>query len=210
MISTRRYPSWAFIFTSACTAVACFLRAARLTFYSSSHSCSRHSGPRPGDGAQHHGMHDGDFHLHHLLRNVQDIHISLPRYVPSTHTSSRLSLRRRTPAEKVYAVWATGPVKRRMHCKLYLACLALVSCYIGVAVVMILGTCMPLVTVEAFVDPRSRHGSERIALSDDRGTCYIGLRRVSSVLLLSYDLYVCSPSLLPRPSVLTPITSLDL
>ncbi|KAM5540261.1 hypothetical protein V8D89_006080 [Ganoderma adspersum] len=72
-------------------------------------------------------------------------------------------------AEKVYAVWAAGRVKGRLHCKVYLACLALVSCYVGVAILMIM---------------------ERIAVSDDRGTCYIGLRRVSSVLLLSYDVLV--------------------
>ncbi|KAI1795716.1 hypothetical protein LXA43DRAFT_734097 [Ganoderma leucocontextum] len=68
--------------------------------------------------------------------------------------------------EKVYAVWATGPIKGRMHCKVYLACLALVSCYIGVGILMVV---------------------ERIAVSDNRGTCYIGLRRISSVFLLSYD-----------------------
>ncbi|PIL35837.1 hypothetical protein GSI_01497 [Ganoderma sinense ZZ0214-1] len=72
-------------------------------------------------------------------------------------------------AEKVYAVWATGPVKGRLHCKVYLACMAFISSYVGVVVVMIF---------------------ERIAVSDERGTCYIGLRRVSSVLLLSYDVVV--------------------
>ena len=150
----RRYARWAFIFTSTCPVVARFLHSARLTSRAFSHSTySRHFGPWPRDGAQHYGVHDGDSELHHLLRDVQDIHISLSWCVLSFHASVRLSFWHQIPAEKVYAVWATGPVKGRLRCKVYLACLALVSCYVGVAILMIMGAYPPLPAVEAFIHP---------------------------------------------------------
>ncbi|KAJ6518000.1 hypothetical protein C8R47DRAFT_1205086 [Mycena vitilis] len=70
--------------------------------------------------------------------------------------------------EKVYIVWDT--TRPRMRSPVYLICLGTVLLYGVVVIIMVIGR------VEEF-----RHGD---------GACVIGLKRIASIPLLTYDLYI--------------------
>ncbi|OSD06748.1 hypothetical protein PYCCODRAFT_1442304 [Trametes coccinea BRFM310] len=71
--------------------------------------------------------------------------------------------------EKVYVVWSGVARKKRLRSPVYLTCLGVVSLYVGVGIYMIIG---------------------RVAYFREDGSCVIGLTRSSSLVLLTYDLFV--------------------
>ena len=89
-------------------------------------------------------------------------------------------------AEKVYVVWNVR--RRRLHSKVYIACLAVIGVYVGVIVFLIFGASSRLLGVTELT--RSSHHllPGRIAFFRDDGACVIGLTRPASLTLLIYDL----------------------
>ncbi|KAI9060315.1 hypothetical protein FKP32DRAFT_1578519, partial [Trametes sanguinea] len=71
--------------------------------------------------------------------------------------------------EKVYVVWSGAARKKRLRSPVYLACMGVVLMYVGVGIYMIIG---------------------RVSYFREDGSCVIGLTRSSSLVLLTYDLFV--------------------
>ncbi|KAI0820021.1 hypothetical protein BC628DRAFT_1331572 [Trametes gibbosa] len=71
--------------------------------------------------------------------------------------------------EKVYVVWSGAFKKKRLRSPIYLICLAVVSVYVGVAILLIIS---------------------RVAYFREDGSCVIGLTRPASLTLLVYDLAI--------------------
>jgi len=73
-------------------------------------------------------------------------------------------------SERVYVVWQHNPQSRRLQCKAYVACLIVLSGYLGIVAVLFYG-----------------HISY---ITQDSHMCYIGLKKLASIALLAYDFFV--------------------
>ena len=88
-------------------------------------------------------------------------------------------------AERIYVVWRPCPSSRRWECKPYIACLVVLVGYGGIVGVLFHGG---LSSFDGEVCRSQNTG--RISFFGDRGACYIGLEKSSSIALLTYDLQV--------------------
>ncbi|KAF9650644.1 hypothetical protein BDM02DRAFT_3111949 [Thelephora ganbajun] len=70
--------------------------------------------------------------------------------------------------ERVHVVWRPTPTTPRLHSRIYVVCVSLLTLYLGVAAVMFYGNISGI----------------------REGICYIGLKFIASAPLLAYDLFI--------------------